>query len=166
MSQSPFDDLFKQYLEDFLAPIGTVERQYEIPGETKYVDVWFRPNLPIQESIDEVVHLPPDHPRRNRILRLLRAWQVRLDISGIRDSVIQEVFMAYPQAFLDMERETETRGKRSLVSRMLQRRFGALPAGVQLAIEGLSYEQVDRLGEALLDFQNLADLQQWIDQLV
>jgi heme oxygenase len=74
--------------------------------------------------------------------------------------------MAYPQAFLDMERETETRGKRSLVSRMLQRRFGELPAGVQLAIESLSYEQVDRLGEALLDFQNLADLRQWIDQFV
>ena len=74
--------------------------------------------------------------------------------------------MASPQAFLDMERETETRGKRSLVSRMLQRRFGALPAGVQLAIEGLSYNQVDRLGEALLDFRDLADLQQWIDQLV
>jgi heme oxygenase len=74
--------------------------------------------------------------------------------------------MAYPQAFLDMERETETRGKRSLVSRMLQRRFGELPAGVQLAIEGLSYEQVDRLGEALLDFRDLGDLQQWIDQFV
>ena len=54
MSQSPFDSLFKQYLEDFLAPIGTVERQYEIPGETKYVDVWFRPILPIQESIDDL----------------------------------------------------------------------------------------------------------------
>lgn len=74
--------------------------------------------------------------------------------------------MAYPQAFLDMERETETRGKRSLTLRQLQRRFGALPAGIQLAIEGLSYEQVDRLGEELLDFRDLADLQQWIEQLV
>jgi Domain of unknown function (DUF4351) len=35
----------------------------------------------------------------------------------------------------------------------------------RLAIDGLSYEQVDRLGEALLDFRNLADLQQWIEQL-
>jgi Domain of unknown function (DUF4351) len=292
MSQAPFDNLFKQYLEDFLAPIGTVERQYEIPGETKYVDVWFRPNLPIQESIDdlgllrniikspavieaysnppsrdevdtcllkrlwikeeerrkrgdspypqveqpmlwiiashvsrpllksfhahktrvsglytlgpalrsriiaidelpvteatlwlrilgrdeiqtqaieEVVHLPFDHPRRNRILRLLRAWQVRLDISGVRDSFIQEIFMAYPQAFLDMEQATRDEGiaigVRSLALRQLQRRFGELPAGIQAAIDSLSYEQVDRLGEALLDFRNLAELQQWIDQL-
>jgi Domain of unknown function (DUF4351) len=72
--------------------------------------------------------------------------------------------MAYPQAFLDMERETETRGKRSLALRQLQRRFGEIPAGIQLAIDGLIYEQVDRLGEALLDFRNLADLQQWIEQ--
>ena len=82
--------------------------------------------------------------------------------------------MAYPQAFLDMEQATrdegiaigQERGARSLVSRMLQRQFGALPAGVQLAIEGLSYDQVDRLGEELLDFRDLADLQQWIEQLV
>ena len=82
--------------------------------------------------------------------------------------------MAYPQAFLDMEQATrdegiaigQERGARALVSRMLQRQFGALPAEVQLTIEGLNYEQVDRLGEALLDFRDLADLQQWIEQLV
>jgi hypothetical protein len=54
MTQSPFDQLAKQYLEDFLTPIGSVERQYEIPGETKYVDVWFTPDLPITASIDDL----------------------------------------------------------------------------------------------------------------
>jgi hypothetical protein len=54
MTQSPFDQLAKQYLEDFLTPIGSVERQYEIPGETKYVDVWFTPNVPITASIDDL----------------------------------------------------------------------------------------------------------------
>lgn len=44
MAQSPFDQLSKQYLEEFLAPIGTVQRQYEIPGEAKFVDVWFVPD--------------------------------------------------------------------------------------------------------------------------
>jgi hypothetical protein len=70
--------------------------------------------------------------------------------------------MAYPQAFLDMERETETRGKRSLVSRMLQRRFGELPAGVQLAIEGLSYEQVDRRFSRRLERCD-SDFTSWFD---
>lgn len=43
MAQNSFDQLSKQYLEEFLAPIGTVQRQYEIPGEAKFADVWFVP---------------------------------------------------------------------------------------------------------------------------
>jgi hypothetical protein len=44
MTQTPHDQLAKLYLEEFLAPFGVVERQYEVPGEAKYVDVWFVPN--------------------------------------------------------------------------------------------------------------------------
>jgi hypothetical protein len=43
MTQTPHDQLAKQYLEEFLSPLGTVQRQYEVPGETKFVDVWFVP---------------------------------------------------------------------------------------------------------------------------
>lgn len=44
MAQNSFDQLSKQYLEEFLTPIGTVQRQYEIPGEAKFVDILFVPN--------------------------------------------------------------------------------------------------------------------------
>jgi hypothetical protein len=44
MTQAPFDQLSKQYLTEFLEPLGEVRRQYEIPGEAKFVDVWFIPN--------------------------------------------------------------------------------------------------------------------------
>lgn len=54
MTQSPFDQLSKSYLEEFLKPIGTVERQYEVPGEAKYVDVWFIPDRDRKESIDDL----------------------------------------------------------------------------------------------------------------
>ena len=54
MTQSPFDQLSKSYLEEFLKPIGTVERQYEIPGEAKHVDVWFIPNQNIIEPIHDL----------------------------------------------------------------------------------------------------------------
>jgi hypothetical protein len=43
MAQTPHDQLAKQYLETFLAPFGVVERQYEVPGEAKHIDVWFVP---------------------------------------------------------------------------------------------------------------------------
>lgn len=45
MVKNPHDQLAKRYLEEFLAPFGKIERQYEVPGESKFVDVWFVPNL-------------------------------------------------------------------------------------------------------------------------
>jgi hypothetical protein len=44
MTQTPFDQMSKQYLEEFLAPFGRVQRQYEVPGEAKFIDVWFVPD--------------------------------------------------------------------------------------------------------------------------
>jgi hypothetical protein len=44
MAQNPFDQLAKQYLEDFLSPIGQVTRNLEVPGEAKFVDVFFVPD--------------------------------------------------------------------------------------------------------------------------
>jgi hypothetical protein len=44
MTQFPSDQLAKQYLQDFLEPLGTVERSFEIPGEAKQADIWFIPN--------------------------------------------------------------------------------------------------------------------------
>jgi hypothetical protein len=49
MTQTPHDQLAKQYLEEFLAPYGRIERQYEVPGEAKYVDVWFIPEDAVVE---------------------------------------------------------------------------------------------------------------------
>ncbi|KAM3094202.1 flagellar assembly protein H [Phormidesmis sp. 146-12] len=43
MTQIPFDQLAKQFLQTVLTPLGNVERSLEVPGESKFVDVWFEP---------------------------------------------------------------------------------------------------------------------------
>ena len=55
-------------------------------------------------------------------------------------------------------------GETALVLRQLSRRFGVLPKGLEAQIQGLSLEQVEALGEALLDFEGMQDLQQWLKQ--
>lgn len=50
MTQIPFDQLAKQFLEEVLEPFGEVQRNFEVPGESKYVDVWFTPN-PVSPSL-------------------------------------------------------------------------------------------------------------------
>jgi uncharacterized protein YjeT (DUF2065 family) len=47
MTQVPFDQLSKQYLEEFLEPLETVQRNLEVLGESKFVDVWFVPTTPL-----------------------------------------------------------------------------------------------------------------------
>ncbi|WP_316435618.1 DUF4351 domain-containing protein [Leptolyngbya sp. NK1-12] len=59
-------------------------------------------------------------------------------------------------------REAKEEGKRSLVIRQLTRRVGELPQVVRSQVEALSLEQVEELGEALLDFTSLDDVQSWL----
>ena len=57
-----------------------------------------------------------------------------------------------------------TRGKEGLVLRLLRRRVGPVPERLTDRLNTLTASQLDDLGEALLDFQTPADLQQWLDQ--
>jgi predicted transposase/invertase (TIGR01784 family) len=59
-------------------------------------------------------------------------------------------------------REVEAR---SLVLRQLTRRLGELPHQVRSQVESLSLEQLENLGEALLDFTSMADLDAWLSGL-
>ena len=236
MTRTNFDQMSKQYLEEFLSPLGTVRRQYEVPGELKFIDVWFVPNpetvaiedlgllgqmvqrpcifepyrnvpsrtevrvsvmkliwvqederrkankdevpedeqpmlwilaattskpllkeanvvtrsdfpsgvyfvadifktaivaidqLPItpdtlllrvlgkgdtqKQAIEEALALPIDRPERKRILQLVASWKVRMDMGELANFVEQEEIMAFSEAFLTWERETESRGRK------------------------------------------------------
>jgi hypothetical protein len=43
MSQNPFDAFSKEFLSELLTSFGEVERSFEVPGESKYIDLLFRP---------------------------------------------------------------------------------------------------------------------------
>ena len=82
--------------------------------------------------------------------------------------------MPYPQVFLDWKEATrqsgiaigEERAKHELVLRQLNRRCGELMPAVRSRIEALSLPQLEQLGEDLLDFVGLGDLQSWLDGIV
>ncbi len=48
--------------------------------------------------------------------------------------------------------------------RQLTRRLGELPQDVRTQIASLSLEQTENLAEALLDFQQIVDLEAWLSQ--
>ena len=132
-------------------------------------------------ALREVWNLPKGHPRRDKILRLLASWGVKIETGEIESFLGQEIIMAFSQAFLDWEEATEAKGisigeqrgisigqqehARSLVIRLLARRIGILPTELRSQVEQLSVIQLDALSEALLDFNQLANLTDWLDDL-
>ncbi len=62
------------------------------------------------------------------------------------------------------EQRGREEGEKSLILRLLTRRVGELPQDIRQQIETLPLEQLENLGEALLDFTSMADLQAWFNQ--
>jgi predicted transposase YdaD len=55
-------------------------------------------------------------------------------------------------------------GEASVIMRQLNRRLGSVPADRAAQIQQLTVPQLEDLGEALLDFTNLTDLETWMNQ--
>jgi flagellar biosynthesis/type III secretory pathway protein FliH len=53
-------------------------------------------------------------------------------------------------------------GEAKLVLRQLQRRFGEIPQNIEETIRKLPVERLEDLGLALLDFDTLTDLDNWL----
>jgi hypothetical protein len=54
------------------------------------------------------------------------------------------------------------RGEQQLIIRLLNRRIGGIESSFIETIRTLSIEQLELLGEALLDFSSITDLEQWL----
>ncbi|AFZ26956.1 hypothetical protein Cylst_4904 [Cylindrospermum stagnale PCC 7417] len=59
-------------------------------------------------------------------------------------------------------REAKEEGERKVILRLLSRRVGAIPDALLSQIQALSVERLEALGDALLDFSTLADLEGWL----
>jgi hypothetical protein len=112
-----------------------------------------------------------------RILATLRldAAKTRL-VSGFVDTYLrlskaEEQLFAEEIGKLDVveqERVMEIRtswgeqAERSLILRQLKRRVGEVPEPLVERIEDLPIDQLEALGEELLDFSSVADLENWL----
>jgi predicted transposase/invertase (TIGR01784 family) len=56
-----------------------------------------------------------------------------------------------------------TEGEQALVLKLLTRKLGKIDAEIQEQVNSLTIDRVESLGEALLDFTSMADLEQFLD---
>jgi hypothetical protein len=59
-------------------------------------------------------------------------------------------------------REGQQNEAQNLILRLLTRRVGTLTADLTTQIQALTLPQLEALGDALLDFHTLSDLQSWL----
>ena len=59
--------------------------------------------------------------------------------------------------------EAKADGEKIVVTKMLDRKLGNITPEVRLRVNSLSIEQLESLGEALLDFGQISDLIGWLD---
>jgi Domain of unknown function (DUF4351) len=76
----------------------------------------------------------------------------------MQESVIYQAILAQG------EQRRRSQEARSLVTRLLNRKVGNLPIALLDHITNLSLKQVEALSDALLDFQELTDLRNWLDR--
>ncbi len=76
--------------------------------------------------------------------------------------ILRKEIMQESVIYQDIKEQGIKQGQVSLVLRLLKRRVGEVESGDENRITGLSVEQLEALGEALLDFSNRNDLLAWL----
>jgi predicted transposase YdaD len=61
--------------------------------------------------------------------------------------------------------EAQIDGEQRLVLKQLTRKLGTITPEIRSRISSLTIEPVESLGEALLDFTSMADLEAWLSQI-
>jgi hypothetical protein len=123
-----------------------------------------------RKAIDELEALPPNHLFQKMALKLLYNLQQNLRVNQNLEPDDQELIMRlaplYEQdrarAVQEGRQEGRQEGEQTLIIRQLNRRFGAINSALIESVQGLSVEQLEELGEALLDFRAIADLETWL----
>jgi predicted transposase/invertase (TIGR01784 family) len=120
----------------------------QVVGQLEQIeDVREQSNLAAATSILAGLQLTPE-----TIRQLMRSPVMRE--SSMYQSILQEGRAEGRAEGLQQER--------ALVLKLLTRKIGSLPPQLLARISGLSIERLEALGEALLDFQSVGDLESWL----
>jgi predicted transposase YdaD len=84
-------------------------------------------------------------------------------ILGLTDHDLKQTRF-YQEVFAEGQQEGRQEEGITLIFRQLQRRCGTLTPEIKERITGLSLEQLEVLGEALLDFTGPANLERWLQE--
>jgi flagellar biosynthesis/type III secretory pathway protein FliH len=127
-----------------------------------------------ERAIDELERLSPNNPLKSASLNLLYNLSRNLEALSKKTQEDREFIMRLAPLYQqDREQAVQEgvqqgiqqgrqQGETYLLLRQLQRRFGEIPQNLQETIRNLPVERLEDLGLALLDFNTLTDLENWL----
>lgn len=125
-----------------------------------------QPQALLQQVVQQLNQLEPrERLEISTYTQILAGLKYEKDLIRqlFREGIMRESVI-YQEILAEGEQRAQQR-ERSLIVRLLTRRVGELPQEVRERIETLDLEQLENLGEALLDFQVSADLETWFNTL-
>jgi Domain of unknown function (DUF4351) len=162
------------YLAESLRTAIIVIHQLPRTQETLWLRLLGRGTVQ-KQAIDELVALPSNQPYVKITLELLYNLQenLRINQSLKTETEDRELIMRlaplYQQDRELARQEGEQRGlqqglqkEQQLIIRQLNRRIGGIESSLIERVQKLSVDKLEELGEALLDFTSVADLETWL----
>jgi hypothetical protein len=150
--------------EEFRTAIVVIHQLPKTP-ETLWLRILGRGTVQ-KRAIDEIMALPQDHPYRRVTLELLYNLQQNLKINQAIESDDRELIMRLAPLYQEekerIKQEGRQEGEQRLILLWLTRKFGELDSLFIEQIQALSVEQLDLLGEAVIDFSEITQLETWL----
>lgn len=117
-----------------------------------------------EQAIVELQALPLNHPYQKATLELVYNLRENLRVNQELSEDDRELIMRLEPLYQRDREQAIQSGEQRLIIRQLNRRIGSINASLIERVQGLSIEQLENLGEALLDFSGVADLEAWLSQ--
>ncbi|MBD2279101.1 DUF4351 domain-containing protein [Aphanizomenon flos-aquae] len=115
-----------------------------------------------KRAIDELAALPLNQPYVKITLELLYNLQKNLKINQSSQTEDQELIMRLAPLYQQDRELAKQEGEQRLIIRQLNRRIGEIDSLLIQKVQQLSVEKLEELGEALLDFASITDLETWL----
>jgi hypothetical protein len=154
------------FLGDALRTAIVVIHQLPRTPETLWLRILGRGKVQ-ERAITELQALPLNHPYQQVTLELVYSLRENLRINQELDEDDRELVMRleplYQRDKAQAIQQGEQQGEQRLIIRLLNRRIGEIEPGLSDRVRELSIEQLENLGEALLDFASVGDLETWLN---
>ncbi|MEM6754232.1 MAG: DUF4351 domain-containing protein [Cyanobacteria bacterium P01_C01_bin.38] len=117
-----------------------------------------------EQAIEELQQLPPSNPFQQATLKLVYNLRENLRANQNLEEEDRELIVRLKPLYEQDRERAIQEGEQRVIIRQLNRRVGEIDSSLIERINGLSIEQLEALGEALLDFNSVADLEAWLNQ--